>query len=213
MSGWFLGAPFSPGPLVLLLTYHLSDSTLVGRRFAHQRFADSRELIRANRFKKKNLFLKHLARFARIASSLRFAFKFAWFASFPRCYPFSGRSIRKRTFFRSKNRFARIDPLRSDLTDSQHGCRWSEGNAKRYRSVSQMWICPPLLGLESWICPSEGDFSWFCALIFSRKRERNTSSMKSVWISIVLKQWFIGICCVSANVVSDGKQLWQAQDI
>ena len=47
---------------------------LVGRRFPHQHFADSRESIRR---KKRNLFLKYLARFARIASSLRFAFKFA----------------------------------------------------------------------------------------------------------------------------------------
>ena len=44
--------------------------TLVGKRFAHQRFTDSRESIR-----NKNLFLKFGQ--VRIASSLRFALTFA----------------------------------------------------------------------------------------------------------------------------------------
>ena len=71
------------------------------RRFAR---IDSRESIRPN-----SLFLKHLARFARIASSLRFVFKFAGFASNPRCYPFSGRSTRKKKGFSE----ARIDSRES----------------------------------------------------------------------------------------------------
>ena len=46
--------------------------TLVAKRFATQRFADSRESTRT-----KKTILKHLARFARITFSLRFAFQFA----------------------------------------------------------------------------------------------------------------------------------------
>ena len=60
-------------PLTFFFSQFLVTDNLVGRRFAHPRFADSRESIRANRFTKKG----HLARFVRIASSLRFAFKFA----------------------------------------------------------------------------------------------------------------------------------------
>ena len=79
----------------------------MGRQFAHQLFADSRESICAKRFAKRNLFLKRLARFAPIASSLRFTLKFAGFASFPRCYPFSATSILpKKLVFWSENRFA-----------------------------------------------------------------------------------------------------------
>ena len=100
---------FCSFPLLKHLTYSRQSRRpgSVGRRFAHQRFADSHESIR-----KKYLFSKHLARFARITSSLRFALKFARFASNPRCYPIFGRSIRKtKRFFRSENRFARIGPL------------------------------------------------------------------------------------------------------
>ena len=79
---------------------------LVGKRFAHQRFADSLESIRANRFAEKYLFLKHLARFARIASSLRFALKFARFASNPRCY-----SLFWNVDSQIANWFAQIGPL------------------------------------------------------------------------------------------------------
>ena len=72
----------------------------MGKRFAHQRFADSRESVRANRFAKQSPFLKRLARFTRIASSLRFALKFAWFK-------LASKKIR------NENRFARIGPLSS----------------------------------------------------------------------------------------------------
>ena len=75
--------------------------------------------------------LKHLARFARIASSLRFALKFAWFASSPRYYPifwkvdsqkegfFEERIDSQRIFsirVRIANRFARIGPLSMDAS-------------------------------------------------------------------------------------------------
>ena len=84
--------------------------TLVGRRFAHQCFADSRDS-----FATKTVFLKHLARFARIgsSSSLRFALKRAH-DSHPilaAIHFLEGRFAKQR-FFRSENRFARIGPLR-----------------------------------------------------------------------------------------------------
>ena len=87
-------------------TYLASDSHTNVSQIRANRFAriDLRESIR-----NKKLFLKHLVRFARIVSSLRFALKFAWFASSPRCYPFSGRSIRNKTVF-SKRESIRANP-------------------------------------------------------------------------------------------------------
>ena len=78
---------------------------LVGRQFAHQRFADSHDL----------------ARFARIASSLRFASMIEiraiqssllsqfWKVDSP-----------KIVFLRSESRFVRIGPIRSCMTEEQH---------------------------------------------------------------------------------------------
>ena len=77
---------------------------LVCRRFAHQCFADSGESAR----RVWNLFSEALGQNSlQVASSLRLAFKFTWFASNPRCYPFSGRSIRKnKVFSKPERRFA-----------------------------------------------------------------------------------------------------------
>ena len=97
----------------------------IGRRFAHQRFADSRESIR----RKKTIF-EALGQIR--AKRVWFALKFAWFASNPRCYPIFGRLIRKkevsskresirRDIRDSANWFARIGRLRL-----QHTIPWNE---------------------------------------------------------------------------------------
>ena len=118
---------------------------LVGRRFAHQRFADSRKSIRANRFAKKDLCSKHLARFARIASSLRFALTFAWFASRPRCYPtqFLEGRFAKTMFLRSETRFAQIGPLikRGGGEKPFFGrlCKWGRRNSPFFLSFSSLF--------------------------------------------------------------------------
>ena len=88
------------------------------------------------------------------ASSLRFALKFAWFASFPRCYPFSGRQIlcearidSQRIFafrVRIANRFARIGPLRARSKISIHDRLLNVFNPK---GRDQMFKSPGPLGL------------------------------------------------------------------
>ena len=64
-------------------------------------------------------FLKHLARFARIPASLRFALKFAWFASSPRCHPIFWKvdSQKEKGFFSKRESVRANRPTKSD---SQH---------------------------------------------------------------------------------------------
>ena len=73
--------------------------------------------------------------FAGIASSLRFALKFAWFASSPRCYPvfLEGRFAKLRRA-RIANRFARIGPLRWKQF-------WiSDFSSRPWRNLPPTWV-------------------------------------------------------------------------
>ena len=122
----------------VIVHYSYMGRNLVGKRFAHQRFADSRESIR-----RKMPTFEALGQIC--MSSLRFALKFARFASNPRCYPIFWKvDSQKVSFFfevridsqrivairvRIANRFARIGALRAERLKTEKMAKicWQNG--------------------------------------------------------------------------------------